>query len=53
MALILLLSIDKEEGLVFANWSANGATKLIQVELFRRSREEALGVQLGVAKEFK
>jgi hypothetical protein len=34
VALIFLLAIDEEEGLVLANGPADGAAKLVQVELF-------------------
>ena len=44
MQLILLLAIDEEEGLVFPDRAAEGPTKLIQVELFGRTRKEAFRV---------
>ncbi len=53
VALILLLPIDEKEALILSNGSPNGAAKLIQVELFRRGCEKALGVQWGIAQEFE
>jgi hypothetical protein len=34
VALIFLFAIDEEEGLVLVNGAADGAAKLVQVELF-------------------
>src|SRR4029077_8086793 len=45
MALIFLLAIDEEERLILSNRSTDRPAKLIQVELFRRGRKEALGIQ--------
>jgi len=53
VALILLFSIDEEEGFVLANGAADGAAELIQIELFGGGGEEAFGVERGVAEEFK
>ena len=53
MTLILLLAIQEEEGFVFADRSADGAAKLVQIELFRRGGKEALGIERGVAKKLE
>src|SRR5580658_8122985 len=53
MELILLLAIDEEEGFVLANWTANGTAKLVQIELFRRGGEEALGIERSVAQKLE
>ena len=53
MALIFLLAIDKEEGLILLDWSAYAPAKLIQIELFRGGCVKALGVQIGVSQELE
>src|ERR1017187_3065555 len=45
VALVLLLAIEKKEGLILLDGPANRATKLIQIELFRLARKETLGIQ--------
>src|SRR5713226_2686697 len=45
VALILLFAIDKKERLIFSDRPADRPTELIQVELFRCGRKEALGIQ--------
>src|SRR5580698_1419151 len=53
MKLILLLAIDEEEGFVLANRAADGTAELVQIELFWRGGEEALGIERGVAEELE
>ena len=53
MKLIFLLTVDEEEGFVFADGSAEGAAKLVQVELFGVVSEVALGIERGVAQELE
>src|SRR5208282_1396476 len=53
MELVLLLAIDEEEGLVLLNWSTDGTTKLVEIELFRRGGEEALGIQIRIAEKLE
>src|SRR5580658_1060470 len=53
MKLILLLAIDEEEGFVLANRAADGTAELVQIELFWRGGEEALGIERGIAEELE
>ena len=53
VALIFLFAIDEEKDLVLANGSADGASKLVQVELFRGGGKVALGIKIGIAHKFK
>src|SRR5580700_7663078 len=53
MKLILLLAIDEEESFVLANRTSDGTAKLVQIELFWRGGEEALGIERGVAEELE
>src|SRR5580658_1235660 len=53
MKLILLLAIDEEESFVLANRTADGSAKLVEIELFWRGGEEALGIERGVAEELE
>ena len=50
--LIFLFAIDEEKGLVLSNGSADGAAKLVQVELFAGGGEVALGIEIGIAQKF-
>ena len=51
--LIFLFAIDEEKGLVLLNGAADGAAKLVQVELFRGGGEVALGIERGIAHEIR
>src|SRR5271154_7121998 len=53
MKLILLLAIKEEEGFVLANRAADRTAELVQIELFWRGGEEALGIKRGVTKELE
>src|SRR5271156_2776775 len=49
MELILLFAIHKEKELVLQNWSADGASEIIQVELFYGAGKVALRIETRVA----
>ena len=53
LALILLLAIHEEEGLVVADWPADRAAKLVQIELRGCGVKVASRVEVGVADEFE
>jgi hypothetical protein len=53
VALVFLLHIGEEEGLVFLDGAAQRAAKLIEIELFGGRGEEAAGIQVGIAEELE
>ena len=53
LALILLLAIHEEERLVVADWAADRAAKLVQIEFRRCGVKVAFRVEIGIADEFE
>ena len=47
-----MFAIDEEKGLVLSDGTANGAAKIVQVELLPRGGEVAVGIERGVAQKF-
>ena len=51
VALVFLLAVQEEEGLVLADRTAKGAAELIEIEFFRGRGKEAARIEVGVAQE--